>query len=87
MEYFRKQNEFLAAMMVTFERGEIDGTFAPYFRWKKGGDTPTRNEAYSMMNKASSELERLFECEEDTHLPQYLEAIDSELTSMLPLLR
>lgn len=69
-------------------KGRLDSRFGPYIDWKIWGQPISRAEAYAMMDLASAELDRLFNDEKaDPVLVSYIEAIDAELTNILPMLK
>ena len=87
MDYFSQQDKFVADMVEAYKAGLIGGAFRPYIEWKTGGPLFNKEQAYSMMKAASDILEQMFDDPEaDSQLQEYLEAIDSELTNILPIL-
>lgn len=87
MDYFSQQDKFVADMVEAYKAGLIGGVFRPYIEWKTGGPLFNKEQAYSMMKAASDILEQMFDdSEADSQLQEYLEAIDSELTNILPML-
>lgn len=87
-EYFRQQDDFVAGIISAAKDGRLNSLFGSYIDWKIWGHHISRAEAYAMMDLASSELDRLFDDEKaDPAIISYLEAIDSELTNILPMLK
>lgn len=87
-EYFRQQDDFVAGIISAAKDGRLHSHLGPYIDWKIWGQPISRAEAYAMMDLASSELDRLFNDEKaDRAIVSYLEAIDSELTNILPMLK
>lgn len=87
MDYFSQQDKFVADMVEAYKVGLIGGAFRPYIEWKTGCPLFNKEQAYSMMKAASDILEQMFDDPEaDSQLQEYLEAIDSELTNILPML-
>lgn len=87
MVYFRLQDDFIKELITFYNEGNLDSSFAPYFLWKSGGKLPSLAETYKMMDSISSMLDGLFNQPEATKLQMFLEAIDNELTNILPLLK
>ena len=87
-EYFRQQDDFVAGMISAAKDGRLNSPFGPYIDWQIWGQPISRAEAYAMVDLASTELDRLFDDEKaDPAIVSYLEAIDSELTNILPMLK
>lgn len=87
MDYFRKQDDFEKEMLSFYKEGILDDIYAPYFDWKCGGCLPSKNDAFKMMEAASASLNELFDNSSGSKLQIFLEAIDCELTNILPMLK
>lgn len=87
MGYFRQQDDFVKEMIIFYNERNLDYSFAPYFLWKSGDKLPSKAETYKMMDSFSSLLDGLFNQPVVSKIQIFLEAIDSELTNILPLVK
>ena len=87
MVYFRLQDNFVKELITFYNEGNFDSSFAPYFLWKAEGKLPSKAETYKMMDSTSSLLDGMFNQPLVSKLQIFLEAIDSELTNILPLVK
>lgn len=94
--YFHQQDEFLARMISDYHNGnfpEVD-SFQSYFDWKEGiiglRDLP-QAEARDMLDICQQLLADYYEHHPDAEAKpsrvSYLEAIDDELSTILPILQ
>lgn len=87
MDYFRNQDHYVKAMVEVYKNGRLGAVFHPYIQWKTGGQIFSKDQAYVMLNASSDLLYKMFDDEEvDEEVYSYLEGIDSEITSILPIL-
>ena len=87
MDYFTLQDKFTANLIDAYTVGKLSADFRPYIEWKNGGGLFTQEQAYTMMDSASHQLNSMFDnSEADTELRSYLEAIDGEIANILPAL-
>ena len=88
MDYFTQQDKFVADMVEAYKIGKLGGVFRPYIEWKTGDIIFSKQQAYTMLDAASTLLERMFDDPEaDAELRSYLEGIDGEISNVLPILK
>ncbi|MDE6649518.1 MAG: hypothetical protein K2K45_06285 [Muribaculaceae bacterium] len=88
MDYFKEQNKFVTDMVNAYNIGKLCSEFAPYIQWKTGNYLFSKEQAFGMLNTASSLLDKMFDdANADEELRSYLEGIDYEVTNILPLLK
>lgn len=86
-DFFRQQDSFVADMVDAYKAGKLGAVYRPYIEWKTGGPLFSLEQARTMMTAASDALDAMFgEPNPDEELRSCLEAIDSEITNILPTL-
>ena len=86
-DFFRQQDSFVADMVNAYKAGKLGAVYRPYIEWKTGGPLFSLEQARTMMTAASDALDAMFgEPTPDEELRSCLEAIDSEITNILPTL-
>ena len=87
MDYFKDQDNYVKAMVEAYKNGRLGAVFHPYIQWKIVGHIFSKDQAYVMMNATNDLLYGMFdEPNVDEELRSFLEGIDSEITSILPML-
>lgn len=75
-------------MIDAYKNGKLGGVYCPYIEWKTGGLMFSLKQGRAMMSAASDVLDAMFdEPNPDEELRGYLEAIDKEITNILPILK
>ena len=79
-------------MIAAYKDGKLGGVYRPYIEWKTGGPMFSTKLGVSAFNVRhtflSDTLDAMFdEPNPDEELRGYLEAIDTEITNILPLLK
>lgn len=87
-DYFQQQDRFVADMIAAYKDGKLGGVYRPYIEWKTGGPMFSLEQGRAMMSAASNALDAMFdEPNADEELRDFLEAIDGEITNILPILK
>lgn len=88
VNYFKKQNEFLADLISAYDNNIISKEYEPYFAWKKGNPLFNSEQCQTMRMVLRKQLETLYDnTNSNEKLLTYLEAIDAELTNIAILLK
>lgn len=85
-DFFRQQDSFVADMVDAYKTGKLGAVYRPYIEWKTGGQLFSLEQAQTMMSAASDALDVMFdEPNPDEELRSFLEAIDGEISNILPI--
>ena len=82
-EQFDRQDRFEAAIMAAFKNGTLPNALTPYFRWKEGGNRPTRKETTEMRCAASDFVEQHWSAAgADDETLSYMDYVENELLNI-----